>query len=64
MGEVDFIEYIELMLVLCILIYVSKTKKKWCSLISLADQNNKWAKYARPGGWNGNFINLLGELSN
>eukprot|EP01018_Ginkgo_biloba_P017179 Gb_04687 [translate_table: standard] len=25
---------------------------KWESIISRADQNNKWAHYARPGGWN------------
>eukprot|EP01018_Ginkgo_biloba_P017177 Gb_38041 [translate_table: standard] len=25
---------------------------KWESIISRADQNNAWAHYARPGGWN------------
>ncbi len=25
---------------------------KWDSMISRADQNDKWAKYAAPGGWN------------
>ncbi|XP_058779359.1 alpha-galactosidase-like [Vicia villosa] len=25
---------------------------KWDSMISRADQNNKWASYAGPGGWN------------
>lgn len=24
----------------------------WLSMISRADQNNKWAQYAAPGGWN------------
>lgn len=24
----------------------------WNSMTSLADQNDKWAQYARPGGWN------------
>ncbi|WOL09838.1 alpha-galactosidase [Canna indica] len=24
----------------------------WNSMISIADQNDKWAAYARPGGWN------------
>ncbi|CAI5466688.1 unnamed protein product [Closterium sp. Yama58-4] len=24
----------------------------WRSMIRIADKNNKWAKYAKPGGWN------------
>ncbi|CAI5976608.1 unnamed protein product [Closterium sp. NIES-64] len=24
----------------------------WRSMMRIADKNNKWAKYARPGGWN------------
>lgn len=24
----------------------------WTSIINIADLNNKWAEYARPGGWN------------
>ncbi len=24
----------------------------WDKMISIADQNNKWWKYAKPGGWN------------
>ena len=27
-------------------------KDNWNSMISRADQNDKWAKYAGPGGWN------------
>ena len=28
-------------------------------MISLADQNDKWASYAGPGGWNGTKLNLF-----
>ncbi|GAV62369.1 Melibiase domain-containing protein [Cephalotus follicularis] len=27
-------------------------KDNWDSMTSIADQNDKWASYARPGGWN------------
>ena len=26
------------------------------SMIDIADKNNKWASYAGPGGWNGNYV--------
>lgn len=26
------------------------------SMTTIADQNDKWASYAKPGGWNGKFI--------
>ncbi|TVU02386.1 hypothetical protein EJB05_52120 [Eragrostis curvula] len=28
----------------------------WESMIATADQNEVWAEYARPGGWNGQFF--------
>lgn len=28
-------------------------------MISCADQNNKWASYAGPGGWNGKHPNNI-----
>lgn len=30
----------------------SDIEDKWDSMITCADQNNKWASYAGPGGWN------------
>ena len=29
------------------------------SMISRADQNDKWASYAGPGGWNGTKLYLF-----
>jgi alpha-galactosidase len=29
----------------------------WKSMTDIADKNNKWASYAGPGGWNGNYVN-------
>ena len=26
------------------------------SMTDIADKNNKWASYAGPGGWNGNYV--------
>lgn len=26
---------------------------QYIRMISLADQNDRWAAYAKPGGWNG-----------
>lgn len=31
----------------------------WNSMTSLADQNDQWASYAGPGGWNGKFTLYL-----
>lgn len=31
----------------------------WDSMTSRADQNEVWAEYARPGGWNGASLTVL-----
>lgn len=28
-------------------------------MTTIADQNDKWASYAKPGGWNGKFITIV-----
>ena len=41
-------------------------KDNWEKMISIADQNDKWWKYAGPGGWNDpdmlevHYIRMLG----
>jgi len=33
------------------------------SMTDIADKNNKWASYAGPGGWNGNYVSEEFKLS-
>ena len=33
------------------------------SMTDIADKNNKWASYAGPGGWNGNYVNYDYKLT-
>ena len=32
-------------------------------MTDIADKNNKWASYAGPGGWNGNYVNYDYKLT-
>jgi len=34
----------------------------WDSMIATADQNEVWAEYARPGGWNGGHCDCLSPI--
>jgi alpha-galactosidase len=32
-------------------------------MTDIADKNNKWASYAGPGGWNGNYFSVEYKIS-
>lgn len=48
---------LDIHILICLFVYCcTYDGKKNISMTTIADQNDKWASYAGPGGWNGTFF--------